>query len=274
LSSIFRKKNDSSTATTLEEAETYSSSSSSFDNSDIIPFISVIEMIPESDPDILSSCPRLLSQSMMEQLMEALPATVSQTMVWERIFAIGRDGDCFTTFQDKCRSFQHTIIVVEDQGHTIFGAYVGSSWNKQKRREQGDISGSNNSRSFYGSGRSFLFSTADNNNNDDDKLHIYPWTGNNFDFQFCDESKGSIAVGSNSDVPNHDNDDCCYFGLFIQDSFTRGLTAKCSTFHNPPLIPTTTNNNDGREGIPFKITNFEVYGFSSMADAFQRKMKT
>jgi len=231
-----------------------------------------IEILPESDPSILSSCPRLLSRIMMKELSNALPETISQTMVWDRIFAIGRDGDCFDTFQQKCRSYNHTIIVVEEASlGFIFGGYAASSWNRDQRREQGEIS--KGPRSFFGTGSSFLFANHtmstrlnDGDDNNYGLLNIYPWTGKNFDFQFCDEIKGSIAMGSNSDNSRNKNYDS-YFGFYIQDNFTRGFIGNCSTFDNPQLIP--RHSTDGESS--FEITNFEVYGFSSLADTFLKK---
>jgi hypothetical protein len=224
-----------------------------------------VNLEPEP-PSALTACPRILTANMMHQLMEeALPVNL-KTARWDRIYALGRDGDDFDTMTHNCANFKNTIIVaVTTQGH-ILGGYAAAPWVKQE--------GYNMSRSFYGNGESFLFAShpagekqqdhpaeehqQDQNvldsekletqatsepENKEKKLHIYKWSGGNTYSQVCDVDDGQLAMGGGG-----------AFGLLIQDNFSHGTTGRCSTFGNPPLVP---------RGI-FEIVDFEVYGFTSL----------
>jgi hypothetical protein len=214
----------------------------------------------------LTACPRILTANMIHQLIEeALPMSL-RTARWDRIYALGRDGDEFITMTRNCANFKDTVILaVTSQGH-IVGGYASAPWAKQE--------GHRMSRSFYGNGESFLFAshpeeegqhghpaeeyqqyrkyilnfqnpeaqmTLGPENEEKNKLHIFKWTGSNTYSQYVDD--GQLAMGGGG-----------AFGLIIQDNFSRGSTCRCSTFGNPPLVP---------RGI-FDIVNFEVYGFTSL----------
>ena len=205
-----------------------------------------IDISPETQ-SVLTSCPRLLTPNMLNQLMHHLPPTV-KTMTWKRLFALGRDGDAFWSMLDRCHSFANTILVIETtQGH-ILGGYASAPWDRQ----------GGTTRCFYGSGQSFLFATHPDGADDsleatsDDKIFVYPWTGNNNYCQVCDVDDGQMAMGGGGS-----------FGLIVQDNFSRGSTGRCDTFGNPALIPGSSN-----VGGAFEVVAFEIYGFSSMADAF------
>lgn len=206
-----------------------------------------VELVPEG-PSVLLSCPRLLTPSMFEQLVENLPATV-KTMTWKRLFALGRDGDSFEMMLDRVHSFTNTVVVVETTYGHILGGYASAPWNRQ-----GGLT-----RSFYGSGQSFLFANHPDDgtdNGDDDKLHTYKWTGNNNYCQVCDVDDGQLAMGGGG-----------AFGLIVEENFSCGSTGRCSTFDNPALIPSGSSSNR-QNGGTFEVLNMEIYGFSSMVQAF------
>jgi hypothetical protein len=218
----------------------------------------------------LAACPRILTANMIHQLMvEALPMSLKTTR-WDRIYALGRDGDDFYTMTRHCANFKDTIIVaVTSQGH-ILGGYAAAPWIKQEGHDM--------SRSFYGNGESFLFAShpaeeqqepkdvpepekqeteatsepekKNEHNATRENLHIYKWTGSNTYSQVCDVDDGQLAMGGGG-----------AFGLIIEDNFSRGTTGRCSTFGNPPLVPTP-------RGI-FEIVDFEVYGFTSLGAALK-----
>jgi len=207
-----------------------------------------VELMPEA-PSAVLSCPRLLTPSMFQQLVDNLPPTV-KTMTWKRLFALGRDGDTFTTMLDRVHSFTNTIVVVETTWGHILGGYASAPWDRQ-----GGLM-----RSFYGTGQSFLFANHPDDgamNDDDDVLNVYKWTGNNNYCQVCDVDDGQLAMGGGG-----------AFGLIVEENFSKGSTGRCGTFGNPALIPNRTNNNNGGT---FEVLNFEVYGFSSMLEAFSPK---
>lgn len=205
-----------------------------------------IILAPETDI-VLSSCPRLLTRNMMEQLTrDALPSTV-KTMTWERIFSVGRDGDSFYRMIERAKYFRYTIMVMETTTGHILGGFVARPWETSNK-------------TFYGTGQSFLFAnhpkgcSRNNDDDGDDFLHIYKWTGDNHYYQIvCDMIGGyKLAMGGGEDS----------FGLVVNNNFTKGATGRCSTFDNPALIPDSTT------GGTFGIVSFEVYGFSSMAESW------
>lgn len=204
-------------------------------------------LVPES-PSALISCPRILSPRMLEQLVDNLPPTV-KTMTWKRLFALGRDGDSFEMMLDRVHTFTNTIVVVETTWGHILGGYASAPWDRQ-----GGMT-----RSFYGSGQSFLFANHPDdgssfNDDDDDELHVYKWTGNNNYCQVCDVDDGQLAMGGGG-----------AFGLIVEENFSKGSTGRCSTFDNPALIPASMRR---KAGGTFDVLNMEVYGFSSMVEAF------
>ncbi|KAI2510152.1 hypothetical protein MHU86_4184 [Fragilaria crotonensis] len=211
-----------------------------------------IDMVPELQ-SVLSSCPRLLTPIMLQQLMDHLPPTV-QTMTWRRLFSLGRDGDSFLIMLDRCHSYSNTVIVMETSDGHVLGGYASAPWDKQI----GTI------RSFYGSGQSFLFATHPDGTDHsqategDDKIYVYPWTGNNNYCQVCDVDEGQMAMGGGGS-----------FGLIVQENFSRGSTGQCSTFGNPALIPSYAS-----VGGTFDVVDFEIYGFSSMVEAFTPSTST
>ena len=211
-----------------------------------------IDMMPERQ-SVLAYCPRLLTPSMLRQIMNHLPDAV-QTMTWRRLFSLSRDGDSFLTMLNRCHNYSKTIIVIETTDGHILGGYASAPWDKQI----------GTMRSFYGSGQSFLFATHPDDMDDSqaaeggDKIYVYPWTGNNNYCQVCDVEEGQMAMGGGGS-----------FGLIVQENFSRGSTGRCSTFGNPALIPSCTN-----VGGTFDLVDFEVYGFSSMMDAFAPSLPT
>mmetsp|Transcript_45984 Transcript_45984/g.68441 ORF Transcript_45984/g.68441 Transcript_45984/m.68441 type:complete len:512 (-) Transcript_45984:254-1789(-) len=209
-----------------------------------------VQLDPEL-PYVLKSCPLTLKPDMIRQLMEYLPETV-RTMTWKRVFASGRDGDVFINMLNRAHDFDNTIVVCETTRGHILGGFAAVPWGRQ----------SGYGTAFYGNGQSFLFASHPREDCDDeerephdDSLSIYKWTGNNDYCQVCDVEEGQIAMGGGG----------C-FGLIVDTNFSRGSTGRCSTFNNPPLVPTI--------GGTFELVNFEVYGFMSMAERLSLSPKS
>lgn len=189
---------------------------------------------PEPRSDLLS-CPPILTTAMMQQLMQqALPPHLRMSQ-WNRIYAVGRDGDTFYAMLNKCMGYKDTVIVAQtSQGH-VLGGYASSPWTSD-----------GHGTSYFGTGTSFLFAThAESQHPQRDEqqpLAIFKWTGRNVYSQQCNVADGTLAMGGEG-----------AFGLMLQDNFSRGSTGYCSTFGNPPLVP----------GGHFDVISFEVYGFAS-----------
>ena len=209
-----------------------------------------IQIEPE-DETTLHYAPRLISDSMFQELVDdAMPRNL-RMYKWKRIFSIARDGDAFITMIEKCSAYKHTLIVIKTtKGHTL-GGFASEPWKNQD--------GFNKRHSYFGTGICFLFtdhlpegsSDHGNSSNDDDRattdddkkqLVTYKWSGVNDYCQICDVDRRKIAMGGGEGD----------FGIIVEDSFLRGSSGHCGTFDNPPLIP-------GIDGT-FDILGFEVYG--------------
>jgi hypothetical protein len=205
------------------------------------------EMIPEPQ-SVLTACPPILNQGMRKQLVSHLPASV-QIMTCHRLFALARDGDSFLSMIHRCNAFNHTLLVIETVEGYILGGYTCFPWGKQA---------CSTGPSYYGSGQSFLFASHPDGSpikSQSKELQIFAWTRENDFFQLCNVLDEKLAMGGGGN-----------FGMVVQDNFSRGTTASCSTFGNPALIPLQTN-----VGGTFEVLNLEIYGFTSMSQSLMEK---
>jgi hypothetical protein len=210
-------------------------------NHEVIP----VQIAPEDNPEDLILSPRIMAESMFQQISdEALPRNL-RMYEWERAFCISRDGDAFFTMLEMCNTFKHTLIVIKTTTGNILGGFASETWKDQD--------GFNYRNSFYGTGICFLFSDFPRNSDPDKKLSFYPWTGVNNYCQICDVDRGKIAMGGGEGD----------FGLIIDDAFQRGSTGRCSTFNNPALVPSI--------GGSFDILEFEVYGLLPLLPTLSKR---
>jgi len=267
-------------------------------------------------------CPPILTHEQRKELLNrALPPRVS-LMTWTRAYSLARDGDSFHHMMEKCSSYQHTLIAIRTRRGDVLGGYADTPWGQHQHTRtllsssyyggggststgsmasatspssssstsssSGFPSTPSKSTSFFGSGRSFVFSsnpdmdidarhnheskfwrqtpqhnqkhnatcsTSSNTNAHapaqyKDALYIFHWTGENNYNQICDVDRGTFGMGGGGSKSS--------FGWFVQDNFTIGSTGICDTFSNPPL---TKRRRDGL----FEIVDMDVYGFQSMA---------
>jgi hypothetical protein len=202
----------------------------------------LVDIEPESASS-LRTCPRLLTESMIQQLHDSLPDAL-QMNKWERCFAIGRDGDSFLTFTTHCAPYQHTLIAIKTVSGHILGGFATESWAVRGGHKKG--------HSYYGTGQSFLFADHpavlpgyDADLDPAKELSLYSWSGDNNYCQICNVDQQKLAMGGVGD-----------FGLIVQENFNRGQTGRCQTYNNPPLTPDLAGQ--------FEIENFEVYGLAPL----------
>jgi len=181
-----------------------------------------------SVPDAVS-CPVLLTYDLFLELSSALPWSL-QHRTWERCFCIARDGDSIQHMLRLCQSYHQTLLVVQTTKGEVFGAFCTGKWQPFCTRSQ-------NNKTYYGNGQSFLFSCKNSNKD----VTLYRWSGKNHYCQLCQVEQNRIAMGGEGD-----------FGLILEDNFSRGRTGYCATYSNPPLV----QENDGH----FQIAALEIYG--------------
>ena len=91
-------------------------------------------------------------------------------------------------------------------------------------------------------------SLTQNTEQEPSSIHVYPWTGGENRYGIlCDRSRQRIAFGGGGNGEP--------FALCIDSNFTRGTTAACTTFGNPPLMGNETEENEK----VFDIVDLEVY---------------
>jgi len=211
------------------------------------------EIIIDHDPEI-ETIPAILSYEQMKEIhRNGLPPSV-QLMTWKRVYSLSRDGDYFGTMMTLCQGYQNTLMVIKTTNGEILGGYADTPWSSGASQSQ-------QSRSFFGSGRAFLYTTSPNITQEEkdeydsiyrvghkknDEIYFYKWTGVNDYSQICDLEKGSFGMGGGGE-----------FGWFVERDFTKGSTGRCFTFSNPPLTPC---------GSTFQILDLEVYGFLNMSN--------
>lgn len=205
-------------------------------------------VIDPEDEATLKLNPRLLTETMMHQLLdEGLPIT-RKIDSWKRVFSIGCDGDGMGTMLHKCKDHKYTVLVVKTMSGHLLGGFATECWNQLLKPGKGN---------FYGTGQSFLFAShpdvvpgLDPPRDPTKELMIFPWTGNDDYCQLCSTRDNKIAMGGQDG-----------FGIILSDNFFVGCTSRCGTFGNPPLIP---NSENGR----FDVASFEIYGLVPLSESF------
>jgi len=241
-------------------------------------------------PFDLQECPRILNESSLAELRQALPDSLRHNK-WERCFAIGRDGDSMISMLQRTAPYVYTILVgLDTHGHVV-GGFCTESWSHTTSSGSSvswlDASSTGGSLSppqyqsqhnhqyhraqqrggYYGTGQSFLFAShpdivpgLDAPRDPNKHFMIYKWTGDN---DYCQIIKDGGSLGgssSSSSSARHRGGDHLAmggkgdFGLIVHDHFISGETGRCATFGNPPLVPSGH----------FDMVAFEVYGAVSL----------
>ena len=206
--------------------------------------------------------PLLLSTSLrLDIALHVLPPAL-RDYTWQRLYSTARDGDAFVTFTNRVQGERRTLVVVKavaasntahDHPVLLVGAYSDVEW--QTSGSPVFVCGVN-MRLFR---CPFLPNDNDDDadGNDDDaqsNMQVYKWTQKNRFGALCDRSKQRIAFGGGGEASQ--------FGLCIDSNFTRGTSATCPTFDNPPLV--TGDKDIKKDDDVFEILDMEVYGFRLM----------
>lgn len=99
----------------------------------------------------------ILSDLQISNIVSKLP-TFMRMSKWERIFKMDEDGCSLITFFKRCREWDTTVLVIEDQRGWVFGCIAMEAW-----RPMFD---------FYGNGDNMLFTFKDKQD-----IEVYNWTG-------------------------------------------------------------------------------------------------
>ncbi|KRX06064.1 hypothetical protein PPERSA_01142 [Pseudocohnilembus persalinus] len=212
---------------------------------------------PKYYPKLMDSS-SIINQQQFENIVDFLPPYY-QYNNWHLVFSPNKNGYSYQVFLRMCDEIGPHVIICEDMKGNIFGGFAADGWRVVKN--------------FYGSPECFLYSfynkedsqkkkardskNEENENEDkkqknrNDKIYYYPWSGNNYNIQYCDQDGFSLGVGVR-------------FGLYINSGFMEGSSEESTTFSTPGSLTTKTD---------FKLFNFEIYGVSPGMDKKIEQLK-
>ncbi|XP_077025532.1 TLD domain-containing protein 2 [Tamandua tetradactyla] len=145
---------------------------------------------------------QVLGATEIRQLSVHLPPRVTGH-AWTLAFCTARDGFSLRSLYRQMEGHGGPVLLVlRDQDGQIFGAFSSSALRLSK--------------SFYGTGETFLFSFSP-------QLKVFKWTGNNSFFVKGDLD--SLMMGSGSGR----------FGLWLDGDLYHGGSHPCATFNNEVL---------------------------------------
>ena len=98
-------------------------------------------------------------------------------MDWQLVYSLNRDGVSTKTCYEKCKKYNHTLLVVQDTNRWIFGGFCAETWRTSGTK-------------FYGTGENFLFTFKDGNT-----PIVYKWTANDDQIQWGNEHSISLGGG-------------------------------------------------------------------------------
>lgn len=165
------------------------------------------DLVPGSPPEDplepqLAEASQVLGTSEIRQLCRHLPPRVTG-LSWSLVFCTWRDGFSLRNLYRQMEGQSGPVLLVlRDEDRQMFGAFSSSALRLSK--------------SFYGTGETFLFSFCP-------ELKVFKWTGNNSFFVKGDTD--SLMMGSSSGQ----------FGLWLDGDLYRGGSHPCATFNNEVL---------------------------------------
>ncbi|KAK0454161.1 TLD-domain-containing protein [Desarmillaria tabescens] len=172
----------------------------------------------------------VLDAVLANMIRPRLPALSRLPRTWTLLYSLDQHGISLNTLYSRSEQPKPAgaLVVMKDDGDTIFGAFVGDGI----RQSRG--------RGYYGSGESFLWRYSNC------KLSVYKPTGRNSYIALCEPDYLSFGGG----------DDGAY-GLYIDKSLLEGSSARCVTFGNEVLCSPGRARAGGAVG--FECVGLEVW---------------
>ncbi|KAA8909809.1 TLD-domain-containing protein [Sphaerosporella brunnea] len=199
----------------------------------------------------LTTANRILSRTLAEEIRLLLPARLQLYDTWTLAYSLEQHGVSLATLykcaQEKKGAF---VLVVKDSLGGIFGAFVNEAFRPSGGR-------------YYGTGECFLWkaailppppegSTPEPEPGEDDdggfskaareertRFKAFPYSGINDYMILCDNHFLSMGGGDGK------------YGLWLDDTFEKGVSNCCPTFGNEPLSEDT--------GGKFEILDVELW---------------
>lgn len=152
-----------------------------------------------------------LTWAELDQLWEWLPERVVVREP-EVVFSTAEHGRSLQTFFGLAQHLEPTVLLVRTPQDHVLGAFCSSAWSGRQEH------------AHFGTGETFLFALRPERTR-------FEWVGRrgqpvaHAQQLFQSASGGGLCVGSGGGR----------FGLFVDQSLTRGRSERCDTFDNAPL---------------------------------------
>ncbi|KAG7439983.1 TLD-domain-containing protein [Guyanagaster necrorhizus] len=171
----------------------------------------------------------VLDITLATMIRPQLPALSRLSRSWTLLYSLDQHGISLNTLYSRSEQSKPTgvLIVVKDEGETIFGAFIGDGIRKSS------------GKGYYGTGESFLWRYVNG------KLSVYKTTGRNDYIALSERESLSFGGGDGS------------YGLYIEKSLLEGSSAKCLTFGNEVLCSPGRTRAGG--AVPFECVGLEVW---------------
>eukprot|EP01017_Pseudomicrothorax_dubius_P018781 TRINITY_DN20718_c0_g1_i1.p1 TRINITY_DN20718_c0_g1~~TRINITY_DN20718_c0_g1_i1.p1 ORF type:complete len:167 (+),score=20.82 TRINITY_DN20718_c0_g1_i1:64-564(+) len=141
-----------------------------------------------------------------------------KTKSWSLAYSRTRDGTSLHSLYRNLKNVRENVLVLRDSKGVIFGAFCTEAWIP--------------SRSFFGTGETFLFTFGEKN----DHIEVFHWSSKNLFFMFADFD--GFGLGADPD-----------FGLFVDKELLKGRSARCATYENAILA----------SAFEFEISKLEIW---------------
>ncbi|CAL00440.1 uncharacterized protein An16g02160 [Aspergillus niger] len=256
VSGLYRRLTDPSTNTTNNMRRKTTTTDTTTNNNPVFTPIRTASPFqpPPLTPLTLSDPSTLLTRSLAEEIRLLVPPRLQLCNTWHLAYSLDRDGASLSTLYDNCRDIASTrspragyILVIRDaspSSNAVFGAYMTDPPHPDSH--------------YYGTGECFLwrasvlppatamlsnFSNANGDNGGEEgveadiRFKAFPYSGVNDYMMFCETGFLSLGGGDG------------HYGLWVDSSLEKGVSASCQTFGNEPLSD---------EGVKFDIIGVEV----------------
>jgi len=127
-------------------------------------------------------------------------------MPWRLLYRLSEDGVSMNTFAARLCNQETTLVIIKDSNSHIFGGFCTEEWLF--------------SSSFYGTGDNFVFTFRKG-----DRCEMWPASGDNFMYQYCDQSGFGMGGGMNEGR----------FAMFLGRDLLNGNSYKTECFENECL---------------------------------------
>ncbi|KJE94169.1 hypothetical protein CAOG_04852 [Capsaspora owczarzaki ATCC 30864] len=155
----------------------------------------------------------LVDKRAVQMLAPYLPAH-AQGWNWHMRYSTKRDGTSSHSMHRAASKYPGpSLCFIRDKANTVFGCFATHTWSLESSQHG----------AFYGTGECLLFKYSP-------KFAVYDWTQSSINnhFQSGQLPHDAFIMGAGDGK----------FGLWVDETLTKGTSVRCPTFDNEPLAAT------------------------------------